>query len=45
MWLIDMEFGGVVFKGRGVEGLCEGFSGLLLEFGGKFFVFIGREEV
>ena len=45
VWLVDKEFGSVVFEGRGVEGLCEGFSGLLLEYSGKFFVFVGREEV
>ena len=45
MWLVDKEFGGVVFKGRGIEGLCKGFSGLLLKYSGEFFVLVGREEV
>ena len=43
--MIDKKFGGVVFKGRGVESLCEGFSGLLLKYSGQFLVFVGREEV
>ena len=45
MRLIDKEFGGVVLEGRGVEGLCEGFSVLLLKYSGEFFVLIGGEEV
>ena len=45
MLLVDKEFRSVVLKGRVIEGLCEGFSGLLLEYGGEFFVFVGREEV
>ena len=43
--MVDKEFGGVVFEGRGVKGLCKGFSSLLLEYGGKFFVFVRREEI
>ena len=46
MWLVDKEFGSVVFKGEGVvNGLCKGFSGLLLEYSGKFFVLVRGEEV
>ena len=28
-----------------VRDLCEGLSGLLLEYSDKFFVFVGREEI
>ena len=45
MWVVYKEFGDVVFKDQGVECLCEGFSVLLLEYSGKFFVLIGGEEV
>ena len=45
MWLVYEEFWDVVLEGRGVKCLCEVLSGLLLEYGGKFFVFVGREEV
>ena len=43
--LVDKKLGSVVFKGRGVKSLCEGFSGLLLKYCGKFFILVGREEV
>ena len=43
--MVYEKFGGVVFKGRGIEGLCKGFSSLLLKYGGKFFVLVRGEEV